>query len=163
MLFSKLQAKSMQTDCCYRACQGHHILTRNSSPMISFVSVSAEAKPEEVRKQHRRTRQNKSIGNITNKIQEKKKVWEKGLKKNEIKLIKYYRKWNTDFILIRNRSITFTSFCRDALFLPNDSMTHFGATTIYVILFLNISWKKPGYEWHKPQLYNSDQFLELAK
>lgn len=63
----------MQTDCCYCTCQGHHILTRNSSPMISFVSVSAEANPEEVRKQHRRTRQNKSIGNITNKIQEKKK------------------------------------------------------------------------------------------
>lgn len=61
----------MQTDCCYTTCQGHHILTGNSSPMMSFVSVSAEAKPEGQRKQHRRTRQNQSTGNITNKTQEK--------------------------------------------------------------------------------------------
>lgn len=42
-------------------------------------------------------------------------------------------------------------------------MTHFWATTIYIILLLNLSWKKPRYEWHKPQLYNSEWFLEIAK
>lgn len=70
----------MQTDCCYSTCQGHRILTGNSSPVISFVSVPAEAKPEGGRKWHRRTRQNKLIGNITNKTQEKKRM-RKGFEK----------------------------------------------------------------------------------
>lgn len=35
----------MQTGCCYGTCQGHHILTGNSSSVINFVSALAEVKP----------------------------------------------------------------------------------------------------------------------
>lgn len=97
--FQNHRQKSMQTDCCYFTCHGHHILTGNSSSMFSFVSVSTEAKPEGGRKQHRRTMQNKSIGNTTNKTQEKKEEKrEKGLKKNEIHLKKIWQRIKHRFL-----------------------------------------------------------------
>ena len=163
MLFSKSQAKSVPTGCCYSMCQGHHILTGNSSSMIGSVSVSAEAKSETGRKQHRRTRQNKSIGNIINKTQDKKKKYEEWLWKIN-KFEKIWQKMKHRFYLHQKQTDYFHQLLQRYFFSsPADSMTHFWATTIYVILFLNFSWKKLGYEWHKIQLYSSDQFLELAK
>lgn len=41
----KIAGRSMQTDCCHSTSQGNQILTGNSNPVISFVSVSAETKP----------------------------------------------------------------------------------------------------------------------
>lgn len=38
----KIAGRSMQTDCCHSTSQGNQILTANSNPMVSFVSVSAE-------------------------------------------------------------------------------------------------------------------------
>lgn len=115
----------------------------------SVLCLSQQRPSQGGRKQHGRTRQNKLVENITNKTQREKKVWERGLKKKE----------TFEKNPIENETQLLPSSETDQLFSPasakmdvsspTDSMTHFWAITIYVVLFLNISWKKPGFEWQK--------------